>query len=83
METDTRNPITSFNRASFQLEIIVATILYNRSEKLLFSFYALITAINMAVTTSEMHYPPPDCAHIYCWVSVNTQQILGTIAGCK
>jgi len=29
----------------------------------------------IAVTTAEMHHPPPYCAHIHCLVSINIQQI--------
>ena len=34
-----------------------------------------------AVTTAEMHHPPPLCAHIHCLVSRNAQQALMNVAG--
>ena len=31
---------------------------------------------HIAVTTAETHHPLPHCAHIYCLVSLNIQQVL-------
>ena len=36
----------------------------------------------VAVTTTETHHPPPDCAHIHCLVSINIQQASMNVSGC-
>jgi hypothetical protein len=33
-----------------------------------------VLSLTTPVTTAEMQHPPPHCAHIHCFVSVNVQQ---------
>jgi len=37
---------------------------------------------NAAVTTAETHHPPPHCAHIHCFVTINVQQVLMNVSEC-
>lgn len=38
---------------------------------------------HITVATAETHYVLPDCAYIYCLVSINVQQVLKNVNGCN
>ena len=38
---------------------------------------------HVTISTAEMYYPPPHCAHIHCLVSINIQQASVNVNGCR
>ena len=42
-----------------------------------------VVLFHIAVTTAEMHHPPPHCVHIHRLVSINVQQTSVNVSGCN
>ena len=93
MKTTTNSTITVFDRANSQLQ----STLFQRSHHHWLCFFisdeqepACCGCNNrhqwrwptVMVTTTEMHHPPPHCAHIHCLISIKVQRALTNASEC-